>query len=156
MKLRRQGLAARRVTMPVQTDRHEPVEQRTKASTARLPVAIEDTRELARVAAWCLRRAWRPGYAYVEAGVLLGEPGRLEAVVPGLLDARDHGRTRRLMAVVDAVNQKQGRVSLRLAAASPLELEPCRTWRLRSEPRSPRWTPHRAKLPMARVPDECS
>ena len=152
VKLRRQKLAARRVTVFVQTDRHKPVEQYSNAFTARMPVATEDSRELARVAAWCLRRVWRDGHLYKKAGVLLGELGKLEARQPGLFDGRDHEKTRRLMAAMDGINQKQGRGAVRLAAASPLELQPCRTWHLRSNLRSPRWTTRWDELPVARVP----
>jgi len=148
-KLRRQGLAAGGVVAFVQTDRHKPVEQYANSYGVRLTVASEDTRELARIAAWCLRRIHRPQHAMKKAGVLLTELVKREARQPGLFDRRDHARARRLMATVDTINRQHGRNTIRIAAASPMDLQPCRTWHLRSDHRSPRYTTRWEELPIA-------
>lgn len=150
-KLRRQSLAARTVTVFIQTDRHAEVTQYNNARTATLPVASEDTRELTRVATWCLGRIYRPEHAYKKAGVLLGGLVKREARQAGLFDTRDHAKTRRLMGVMDAIRERQGPSAVRLAAASPMQLRPCRTWHLRSDNRSPRYTTRWGELPVARV-----
>lgn len=148
-KLRSQDQVAGGVVAFVQTDRHKPVEQYQTSRAARLTVASEDTRELARVAAWCLRRIYKPQHAIKKAGVLLTHLSKRDARQPGIFDNRDHERTRRLMAAVDQINRRQGRNTIRIAAASPLELRPCRTWHLRSDHRSPRWTTRWDELPIA-------
>jgi DNA polymerase V len=148
-KLRCQDQAAAGVVAFVQTDRHKPVEQYQASHAARLTVATEDTRELARVAAWCLRRIYRPQHGIKKAGVLLTHLCKRDARQPGLFDTRDHQQTRRLMATIDTINRRQGRNTIRIAAASPLELKPCRTWHLRSDHRSPRWTTRWDELPVA-------
>lgn len=149
VKLRRQGLVAGGVVAFIQTDRHAPVTQYAESRGVTLTVASEDTRELSRVAAWCLRRIFRPEHEYKKAGVLLVNLTKREARQPGLFDRRDHRKTRRLMATLDRINRNHGKNTLRLASASPMTLEPCRTWHLRSNHRSPRWTTRWDELPVA-------
>ncbi len=148
-KLRNQQLAAGGIVAFIQTDRHAPVEQYANSYGVKLTVASEDTRELSRVAAWCLRRIYRPQHRYKKAGVLLVDLVKREARQPGLYDRRDHKRTRRLMATLDTINRGHGRNTIRIAAASPMDLKPCRTWHLRSDHRSPRWTTRWDELPIA-------
>lgn len=148
-KLRRQGLAARGVVAFIQTDRHAPVAQYAASWSATLTVASEDTRELSRVAAWCLRRIFRREHVYKKAGVLLVDLCKRDARQPGLFDRRDHDRTRRLMATMDRINRDHGKNTLRLASASPMTLRPCRTWHMRSDNRSPRYTTRWDELPTA-------
>lgn len=150
-KLRRQGLVARGVVVFIQTDRHAEVEQYGASRAATLTVASEDTRELASVAAWCLRRIYRPQHAYKKAGVLLVNLCKREARQPGLFDTRNHTKTRKLMATLDRINRDQGKGTLRLASASAMTLRPCRTWHTRSDRRSPRYTTRWGELPVVRA-----
>ncbi len=151
VKLRRQGLVAHGVSAFIQTDRHADVEQYANSHGVTLPVASEDTRELTRVACWCLRRIFRGQHRYKKAGVLLTDLVQRDTRQPGLFDRRDHARTRRLMATLDRINTHHGKNTLRLGSASPMTLEPCRTWHLRSNHRSPRWTTRWDELPVAQA-----
>lgn len=149
-KLRSRGLAAHGVTAFIQTDRHAPVEQYAASWSARLTVASADTREIAAAAAWCVEKVHRSRHEVKKAGVLLSDLCRVERAQPGLYDdpeARERGA--RLMAAVDAVNRAQGRGTLRLGSASAFALQPCRTWHLRSDHRSPRYTTRWDELPLA-------
>jgi len=153
VKLRRQDLAARCLTVFIQTDQHAPPEvvQYGNSAGLRFTVATFDTRDLAHAAVKCLDRIHRPQHAYKKAGVLLLDLQKRDRVQPGLFDTRDRVVAHRLMAVMDRINHDHGPGSLRLAAASPFQLQPCRTWHLRSDHRSPRYTTRWDELPEART-----
>lgn len=153
VKLRRQDLAARVITVFIQTDRHAPehVEQYNNSAGLRFTVATFDSRELAAAAVLCLARIYRPDHAYKKAGVLLMDLQKRAAVQPGLFDKKDRRAAHRLMGVVDRINRDHGAGRVRLASASPFQLRPCRTWHLRSDHCSPRFTTRWAELPTART-----
>ncbi|MFW6336751.1 MAG: Y-family DNA polymerase [Phycisphaeraceae bacterium] len=154
VKLRRQDLAAHAVVAFVQTDRHAPVEQYANSHGVRLTVASFDSRELSRAAGWCLSRIYRPEHAYKKAGVMLLDLEKRERVQPGLFDRRDHAASHRLMGVMDRINRDHGGGTIRIASSSPFNLRPCRTWHLRREHCSPRYTTRWDELPEARCVGE--
>lgn len=49
---------------------------------------------------------------------------------------------------MDAINREHGRGMIRLASTSPFTLRACRTWHLRSEHCSPRYTTRWNELPV--------
>ncbi|MEM1098591.1 MAG: Y-family DNA polymerase [Planctomycetota bacterium] len=150
VKLRRQQLAAQCIVAFIQTDRHAPahVEQYGNSAGLRFTVATFDTRELAQGAVRCLDRIYRPQNAYKKGGVLLMDLQKRERVQPGLFDKRDRKASQRLMDVVDRVNREHGAGRLRLAGASPFQLRPCRTWHIRSDHCSPRYTTRWDEIPL--------
>ncbi len=155
VKLRRQDLAAGALLVFIQTDQHAPpeVEQYGNSAGLRFTVATFDSRELAHAATRCLDRVYRPQHAYKKAGVLLLDLKKRQRVQPGLFDKQDRVKAHRLMTVMDRINHDHGPGPgrLRLGAASPFQLEPCRTWHLRSDHRSPRYTTRWDELPVARA-----
>ncbi len=72
-----------------------------------------------------------------------------ESAQPRLFEDRDLEASNRLMLLVDSINRDHGRGTIRIASASPQALGPCRTWHLRSEHRSPRYTTRWDELPIA-------
>lgn len=151
VKLRRQDLAATTISTFIQTDRHAPVDQYANSAAVRLTVATFDTREIARAARHCLAKVYRPQHKYKKAGVLLMDLHKRETTQPGLFDRRDHEATRRLMGVLDDANRRHGSGTLRLGSASPFTLAPCRTWHMRMEHRSPRYTTRWDGLPVVQA-----
>ena len=149
VKLRRQDLAATVVSTFVQTDRHAPVEQYANSAGLRFTVATFDTREIAGAAARCLEHIYRPQHRYKKGGVMLLGLQKRERVQPGLFDTRDRRAARRLMVAMDKINRDHGAGTLRLGGASPFALRPCRTWHLRSDHCSPRYTTRWDELPVA-------
>jgi hypothetical protein len=55
----------------------------------------------------------------------------------------------RLMKLMDTINRDHGRGTLRIASSSALALNAGRTWHLRSDHRSPRYTTRWGELPIA-------
>jgi DNA polymerase V len=151
VKMRRQDLAAARVLVFLQTDRHAPVEQYAPGISLPLSAPSNDTRVLAHCAAACLRLIYRPQHQYKKAGVMLLELCRREAIQPLLFDWGDTPEAHSLMKTMDRINHLHGRGAIRLASSSPMVLGPCRTWHMRSDLRSPRYTTRWDELPMARA-----
>ena len=113
-KLRRQQGAAQAVEVYIQTSRfctpfHGP------ALKVPLAAPSDDSRTLVRAALQGLERIYRPGWAYVKAGV------ELQAIQPrdaeGDLFAPPDPRSRPLMQTLDAINARMGASTLRLAGA---------------------------------------
>ncbi|HAU1234322.1 TPA: Y-family DNA polymerase [Legionella pneumophila] len=145
-KMRSQGLVAQRMVVFVHTNRfREDLAQHFQAMEFRLVNATDDLRLITKIAKRCLRRIFRPGYYYKKAGVCL------EDLIPKDLrqldmfhqptDEQLH-RTEQLMSVLDRVNQKYGRSTIRLAAEGY-----SKPWDMRAELKSPAYTTRWSDVP---------
>ena len=148
VKLRRQDLVAGRLCVFVNTDIHAAVEQYGASWAVRFPPTA-DTRELAGYATHCLHRLFRPQHFYKKAGVYLMELGKRRTAQPELFEDRALAKAHRLMKVMDNINRDHGRGTVRIASSSPMALNAGRTWHLRSDYRSPRYTTRWDELPVA-------
>lgn len=137
-KLRTQTSLAGAVQVYIRTNVFKPeVPQYQRAVTLPLPEASSDTRVLTRWALRVLRRIYRPGFGYHKAGITLMN------IVPatsqqfslfasgGAVDAR----SQKLMGVLDGINGKYGRGTMRLAAEGVEKV-----WQMRRGNLSPRYT----------------
>lgn len=149
MKMRGQDLAASKILVFINTDIHAPVEQYNPALCIPLAYPTNDTREISRHAAYCLRLIYRPGHQYKKGGVMLLNLCKRTDLHPMLFGLGDSQRSVQLMQTMDTINREHGRGSIRLASASALVLGACRTWHMRSELRSPRYTTRWDELPIA-------
>ena len=114
-RLRREGSAARTVTVYLRTDPfREDLPQYANAATLKLDVATSDLRELAAASARALKTIWRDGYGYKKAGVLLTDiaSGGVQA---HLFDSVNREKQQRLLEAVDAVRRKNGAEAIRVA-----------------------------------------
>ncbi len=148
VKLRRQKLVAARLCVFIQTDRHSADEQYGGWWASRLLAPTDDTRLIAEHAAWALRRIYRPEFRYKKAGVLLMGLCQRSAAQGCLFVHCDPDESGKLMVAMDRINEMFGRGTIRLASASPVALNPCRTWHMRSDRRSPRYTTRWEELPV--------
>ena len=147
-KLRQHGLVAGTLTVFFHTNRHRPDRPQYAGSrTTRLAPMSSDTLDLVAAAKRCARAAWpKPGgpvYAFTKAGVLLDDLLPLEGRPRTLFDAPH--RSPDLMAALDAVNDRFGKKTMVLASEG---ME--RSWQLRADHRSPRYTTRMADLPVVR------
>ena len=137
-KLRNQNSLAGAVQVYIRTNVFKPeVPQYQRAVMLPLPEASSDTRVLTQWALRVLRRIYRSGFGYHKAGITLME------IVPatnqqfslfasgGAVDARSH----KLMDVLDGINGKYGRGTMRLAAEGVEKV-----WQMRRGNLSPRYT----------------
>lgn len=135
-KLRRQSLAANRLTVFVHTNRFRPKDPRYDAVKAtRLEVATADTGKLIDAAQRALTSIYRPGYHYKKAGVLLLDLVPAAEVQGALFAGPDTPASQARMGAVDRLNRHFGRDTVTYAAAGLR-----RAWRLRSDFISPRYT----------------
>jgi len=145
-KLRMHGLVAGRLTAFFHTNRNRPDRPQYGGSrTVTLHPMSSDSFELIAAARRAAEKAWRDGYAYTKAGILLDDilP---EAERPRTLFEADAAKRGRLMGALDAINGKFGTWTA-VTATQGFKRE----WKLRSEMRSPAWTTKIAEVPTVRA-----
>lgn len=157
-KLRAHGLAAEHLQVFVHTSPFRDDEPRYgNAANVLLRPQTNDTAILLHHAVEAGRRIWRDGYRYSKAGVVLSglvTEDRVQPVLP--LEAvkapavcSEEGassRRARLDAVVDSINQRMGRGTVRPAAVGIEQ-----SWAMRQDRRSPRYTTHYEEIPVVRA-----
>jgi len=150
-KLRAQRSVAGVVMVFLRTNYFKPDEPRYENIThVALPVATSDTAVLIDAAHAGLDRIFRSGYRYQKAGVLLAglEPEACRQLSLLAPPPADEVRRRALMKTMDAVNAKWGRGACAPAAAGA---GPTRSWSMRQNLLSRRYTTCWAELPEARA-----
>jgi DNA polymerase V len=144
-KLREHGLVAGQLAAFVHTSAFRQGPQRYAARSTRLVPVTADTRELVAAAGRCIRAAWRDGFSYVKAGVILNDL-RAAAATPATLFGGPRPESEALMAAVDAINGRFGR-----GAIFPAAVGVARPWRQRPALLSPRYTTRLAEVPVVRA-----
>jgi DNA polymerase V len=144
-KLRQHGLVAGKLSAFFHTSQHRPDPQYHGARTTRLYPMTADTPALIAAASRCARAAWRPGFRYVKAGVMLDDLCAIEDAPRTLFDAPS-SRTAACMAAMDGLNARFGRGTVFMAA---LGVE--RGWKLRAEHHSPCYTTRITEVPVVRA-----
>lgn len=136
-KLRRQQRVAGALTVYLETNRFREQEpQYVNQTRLRLPVPTDDTPTLAHYARMGLDRIFRPGYRYKKVGIWLSDLVLPTAVQQNLFDPDPHPHRPQLMQVMDRLNARYGRATLRTASAGFRRAE----WKLRQQRLSPRYT----------------
>ncbi len=135
-KLRAQGSLAGALQVAIRTGMHNPDQPRyANAINCPLPYPTDDTRVLAAAAIRGLDAIYRPGYAYSKADVLLMDLRQRGEFTGDLFAASPSPGADRLMAVIDRINAREGRGTVRLGRipAAP-------EWAMRREMMSQRYT----------------
>ena len=149
-KLRQHGLVAGTFTAFFHTNRHRPDRPQHGASRSTALFGMSnDTLALVQAARRCLESAWKGdrdnnGFAYTKAGVMVDD---LVATADrrGLLFDDYDTRDARISRAIDLVSGRFGNKTL-IVGAEGFE----RSWRLRSDHRSPRYTTRISDLPIVR------
>lgn len=137
-KLRAQNSLAGAVQVYIRTNVFKPeVPQYQRAVTIPLPEASSDTRVLTRWSLRVLRRVYRPGFGYHKAGITLMNivPATNQQFSLFALGGAVDARSQKLMGVLDGINGKYGRGTMRLAAEGVEK-----AWQMRRGNLSPRYT----------------
>ena len=144
-KLRRQGSVAGSIHVHIRTNPHRESEpQYGQGMTIPLPEATDDTLKLVKVAVWAVRRLYKAGYDYQKASVMLSELLPRGIVQQDLLSHDASNGTSTRMKLLDEVNLKMGKNTLRVASNGIHQ-----PWGMRSGNRSPAYTTRWAELPKA-------
>jgi DNA polymerase V len=107
-----------------------------------LPCPSDDTRLIAQYAAAALPSLYRAGLRYKKCGIGLLDLRTRTYLQQDFFAPQQTEQSRKLMAVLDSVNQRYGRASLQLAGAG---LNP--SWAMKREFMSPRYTTRWHDLP---------
>ncbi|PJJ79125.1 Y-family DNA polymerase [Mucilaginibacter auburnensis] len=117
LKLRQQNSMALMLTVYIRTNKHNVKhDQHYPSITVKIPVAANNTHQLTCVAVQALRAIWQPGYNYLKTGV------RVTGIIPAgevqfnLYNSYEHSREQKLSGLIDELNSRYGRGTLRMAA----------------------------------------
>ncbi len=134
-KLRRQGSAARFLTVFIKTNRHRTdLPQYAGHLTLKLPYPTASSMELAKNAVAGLEKIWRDGYAYKKAGILVSELVPAGTKQLNLFEAYDP-RKETLMRSIDRLNGRYGYDVIKLGGQ-----DLSRTWKMKQAHLSPQYT----------------
>lgn len=148
-KLRGQNSLAGAVQVYIRTNIFKPeAPQYQRTVTVPLPEATADTRILTHWALRVLRRIYRLGFGYHKAGITLLDirPRANQQFSLLVQDGVAGVRNEKVMSVLDSINQRYGRGTLRLAAEGVEQ-----GWRMRRGNLSPRYTTEWTELPSVRA-----
>lgn len=114
-KLRAQHSLAGQLQVAIRTGMHNPEQPRyANAINCPLPYPTDDTRVLAAAAMRGLEAIYRAGFAYSKAEVLLMDLRQRGEFTADLFAAQPRPGADRLMEVVDRINAREGRGTVRL------------------------------------------
>ena len=140
-KLRRQASRCGGLQVFLQTNRFcQDKAQYSNSCTWSFTVPSSDSREIIRAARACLATLYRPGFEYHKCGVLLVDLAPATTVQSNLFCSTDHERSDKLMSLMDSLNAKMGRGTLAFAAQGLEKGRQRKSWGMRQQWRSPRYT----------------
>ena len=148
-KIRREGLVAGAVQVFAYTDRFRPDQpQFSLNAMIRLSPPTSSTPHIIGAALKGLKSAWRDGYEYKKAGVIMLDLVRPEDIPRDLfsLPADSGGRPTALMAAVDGINGKMGKGAVGFGLV-PQDAP----WQMRCSNRTPSYTTNWDDLPVVRA-----
>lgn len=117
LKLRQQKSMALALTIYLRTNKHNVKhDQHYPSITVKVPFAANSTHQLTRICVQAIRAIYQPGYNYLKTGV------RATGIIPAgevqynLFSNYEHSREQKLAELIDEVNSRYGRGTLRIAA----------------------------------------
>jgi DNA polymerase V len=141
-KLRKQRSLTQRMRVSIRTGMFNPDEPRyANGVVVQLPYPTDDERLLTRMALEAVERVYREGFRYSKAEVLLMELCQRGEVTGDLFTPTQSVKAERVMQVIDGVNGRWGRGTLR-SAAVPATAQ----WAMRRELMSAGFTTQMAGL----------
>jgi DNA polymerase V len=134
-KLRKQGSVCNSIMVFVHTNFHRAdLPQYSRSAVIQLPYPTNSSIELSRFASQALRQIYKSGYAYKKAGVVVMDIQPEDLCQLNIFE-NSNPRHKALMAALDAINENLGVVKVKLASQ-----DAGRTWKMRQEKLSPRYT----------------
>lgn len=135
-KLRKQNSVAQIVMVFMHTNPHrKDLPQYARNRVIHLPVATSSSFEINKYAQIALESIFKPGYLYKKAGVIVSGITPKDNIQLDLFDDVNRDKHNHSMLVMDKINEKYGRDTLRIASQGY-----SRKWRLRQEKLSPCYT----------------
>jgi len=136
LKLRQQKSMALVITVYLRTNKHNVKhDQHYPSITVKVPFASNSTHELTKICVQALRAIWQPGYKYLKTGA------RATGIIPAgevqynLFNSYENSRQQKLSGLIDNINARYGRGSLRIAAEGY-----DKTWKMKQDYLSKQYT----------------
>lgn len=149
-KMRRQGSIAQYLSVFVRSNPfRSDLKQYAKGIRFKLINPSDDVRLLTKITKICLKKIYKEGIAYHKCGVLLEELIPKNFHQMDMLDPKNDDaikESERMMALMDAINQKYGARTIRLAAEGFNK-----TWSMKRQLKSPHYTTSWEHLPKAHI-----
>jgi DNA polymerase V len=157
-KLRSQNSLAGEVLVFIRTSPFRKVPQYSRSHVQPLVRPSADTRQIVGAALEGLGKIFRPGFDYAKAGVMLMDISSASQVQTELgfddpeqtLPSTPQRDPQRLMAALDAVNQRWGKHTMKLGS-NRLNPQVPRGWVMKQERRTPRYTTLWEEMPLVRA-----
>ncbi len=141
-KLRKQGSLCKQVRVSIRTGMFNPEEAKyAKGIICELPYPTDDTRLITKAARAGLQHVFRDGYAYSKAEIMLLDLRQRGEFTDDMFATTQPAAAEQVMAVLDLINSKWGRGTLRPAGV-PVAPE----WAMRREMMSPSYTTKLSEL----------
>jgi DNA polymerase V len=143
-KLRKQRSCTASVLVFIDTNPfRNDLPQRSQHIVMTLPVASNSTQELIHYALDGLKKIYQPKYFYKKAGVMMMDICPENTVQGSLFDRIDRKKHQRLMNVLDTVNDRYGRNTLKIACMGD-----GKAWKIKQERLSPCYTTRMKDFPV--------
>lgn len=146
LKLRQQKSMALNLTVYLRTNKHNVKhDQYYPSLTVKIPFAANSVHELTGVCIQALRAIWQPGYNYLKTGV------RATGIIPAgevqgnLFYDYNNSRNRDISELLDKLNSRYGRGTVRLAAEGF-----DKTWKMKQDHLSKQYTTNWAEIIVTR------
>ncbi len=143
-KLRAQHHIALAIHVFIHTSPFEP-NYFSASNMARLPYPTDDSREIVALARAEVAKLYRPGYAYMKAGIGLVEVVDKRFYQHDLLHGGQSAKSEKLMKTLDEINRRQGKGVVFLGAQGV-----SKPWSMRQKYKSPEYTTKWRELPVVR------
>jgi len=135
-RMRGKGLFANGVYVFIMNSPHDVAPYYANSLSVGFPAPTNSTPKITKTALWLLRKIYKPGVYYQKCGVMMLEtlPGNL--LQNDLFGFSDNDpKSQALMSVMDSINQKYSRGTIKLASEG--EIKP---WQMRRSFKSPNYT----------------
>jgi DNA polymerase V len=142
-KLRKQKSCAKSILVFIDTNPYrEDLKQYSQHIIMNLPVATASSQELLHYALIGLKTIFRQGYSYKKAGVMLMDICPEDVIQGNIFDSVDREKHKNLMMVLDRVNNRYGRNTLKFATMGEGS-----QWKIKQERLSPCYSTRMSDFP---------
>jgi len=146
-KLRKQKSCAAQMLVFIDTNPYRSdLAQYSQHIVIQLHVATNSTQELIHYALDGLKKIYRPKHLYKKAGVMMMDICSENAVQGSLFDKVDRSKHKSLMTVLDNVNDRYGRNTLKIACMGD-----GKAWKIKQERLSPCYTTRISDFPKVTI-----
>jgi len=135
-RMRGKGLYANGVYVFAQNSPHDKAEYYSGQLSVGFPAPTNSTTKITKTALWLLKKLYRPGVYYQKCGVMLLETvskGGLQSDMFGFTESNP--KSEALMEVMDKINQKYSKGTLKTAAEGQVQ-----AWKMQRNYLSPNYT----------------